>query len=1143
MNSESDKPWSNEPQQASPGLSEMAPEAPVEEAEAPRAETGKLAEDVLGERLRGFEAVIKTLAEEVRSLRGELEARLETLGPALGSRKPLSRPAPAQGSTYRQAGRHGLSQGQDSLELAEREARQRERDLHRLLGWIEAVERDVSATLGSWRWRLGDRLVRLVEMVLLRRREPLAMDNLQSTFAEIRKWRKGSSLGVARSAMAFRPPPARMPREFDHAERNNMPLAWPLPMTLPEESRQAGLSVVVLNRNGEALLEHLFESFRQHPLALPYEILVVDHASTDGSLEVLARWAHHLPIRTLALQENRSYAESNNRGVREAHYSTLLLLNNDIILTGTDLVEAGMRALQDPMIGVVGVTLRYPSWHETAPNAIQHAGIGFKEDIRHLFYRPYNLNQSISTAEACQVPAVTGAVFFCRRTDFLAVGGLHEGYDYGYEDVDLCLSYRQRLGKVCVLLNQVSAIHDESATQRTHKVSAVRERRQRNIAVLRQRFGYALKRRIRADQLMPNPGWCDTPITVGFVVTEAHADTTVGDYFTAMELAEALRVECGWGTCMLPMRDPRQDAYDLDGVDILIVMIDGYDLSATSNVKPGLIRVAWMRNWFERWAERPWFGNYDLFLCSSQKAADYIRKDKGKEAWVLRIACNPRRFSPIEGDGTNSDQNLLRIAEDHKTVDYCFTGSHWKAARKIEALDPRGLPWSFALYGTGWDKHAEFQPYWRGFLPYGELPRAYRQARLLIDDANHVTKPWASVNSRVFDALASGVLTITNGVEGAAEVFNDRLPTYQDLAELEGQLGYWLDNPKERLERAVELREMVLQGHTYAHRARELRTRLVAWSRERFRFAIKVPAPDPAKVWEWGDYHFALGLRRALTQAGHSVRIDLLPDWYGEHTFADEVALVLRGLSKYRPQPDQINLMWNISHPDKVSDEEYAGYDHVFVASALWADKLSSRLRVPVTTLPQCTDPEVFYPDPDRAVPAHEVLFVGNSRKQFRPIVRHALMAGLPVAVYGTRWEGLIPASSIHGDHVPNDRLRQYYSRCGVLLNDHWPGMREAGFVSNRIFDAAACGALVVTDAVPGIEALFGDTVQIYDDTPEGLKARVDQLLTKSEAFSERCGDVRTQVLAKHTFAHRAEDILDVAVMLDTVRIFPEISS
>ena len=67
------------------------------------------------------------------------------------------------------------------------------------------------------------------------------------------------------------------------------------------------------------------------------------------------------------------------------------------------------------------------------------------------------------------------------------------------------------------------------------------------------------------------------------------------------------------------------------------------------------------------------------------------------------------------------------------------------------------------------------------------------------------------------------------------------------------------------------------------------------------------------------------------------------------------------GFPHIHPRPDQLNLMWNISHPDKVCDAEYNLYDHVFVASTGYAERLSARLDVPVTPLLQCTDARRFF--------------------------------------------------------------------------------------------------------------------------------------------------------------------------------------
>ncbi len=51
----------------------------------------------------------------------------------------------------------------------------------------------------------------------------------------------------------------------------------------------------------------------------------------------------------------------------------------------------------------------------------------------------------------------------------------------------------------------------------------------------------------------------------------------------------------------------------------------------------------------------------------------------------------------------------------------------------------------------------------------------------MVDDANHVTKPWGSVNSRVYDALATGALPLTNGILGSIDAFRSQLPVYSNM--------------------------------------------------------------------------------------------------------------------------------------------------------------------------------------------------------------------------------------------------------------------------------------------------------------------------------------------------------------------------
>jgi hypothetical protein len=384
----------------------------------------------------------------------------------------------------------------------------------------------------------------------------------------------------------------------------------------------------------------------------------------------------------------------------------------------------------------------------------------------------------------------------------------------------------------------------------------------------------------------------------------------------------------------------------------------------------------------------------------------------------------------------------------------------------------------------------------------------------------------------VFDALGAGKLVLTNCREGAQAVFGDSLPTYASAQELEGLINHYLHEPAEREALASRLRAEVLAKHTYNHRARVVKGGLEKVLTSGLRFAIKVPVPKPKEKELWGDYHFALGIQRALEARGHTVRIDLLPFWKGGLSISDDVVLVLRGLSQYEPSPRSLNLMWLMSHPTEVAYAECEKYDHVFVASRSFAKTLGDTLNVPVSELLQCTDPALFSPRPKPdGLSVPDVLFVGNSRNQKRRIIRDCLEANIDVGVYGSMWERLIPERLWRGKHISNRDLAAYYSNAKVLLNDHWPDMARHGFISNRIFDAGACNATIVTDPVEGLEELFGDLVHVYDDAAQ-LAPLVQRLAADDVGSAARGATLGALIRREHTFGHRVDAMLRVVERL-----------
>jgi O-antigen biosynthesis protein len=310
-------------------------------------------------------------------------------------------------------------------------------------------------------------------------------------------------------------------------------------------------------------------------------------------------------------------------------------------------------------------------------------------------------------------------------------------------------------------------------------------------------------------------------------------------------------------------------------------------------------------------------------------------------------------------------------------------------------------------------------------------------------------------------------------------------------------------------------------------RARQVWDFFQKTSQRQLRLAIKIGAPNAQVRNEWGDFHFAQSLKYELDKLGHTARVDCIDNWYGHQSAGDDVVLVLRGLTAYKPRSHQLNLMWNISHPDTVSDSEYSEYDHVFVASAAHTDELAGRLRVEVSCLLQCTDPRRFRPDLPTL--SHNIgpLFVGNSRGVRRLIVDDAISLNVNLSVFGSRWEGFIPERFIKGSYIRNEELGSYYRAADVVLNDHWDNMRAAGFISNRVFDVAATGALLITDAVEGISELFGPAILVYKDRSE-----LSYMLTNIESLKADTALLRESLAARvmrdHTFEARALRIMEV---------------
>jgi O-antigen biosynthesis protein len=295
------------------------------------------------------------------------------------------------------------------------------------------------------------------------------------------------------------------------------------------------------------------------------------------------------------------------------------------------------------------------------------------------------------------------------------------------------------------------------------------------------------------------------------------------------------------------------------------------------------------------------------------------------------------------------------------------------------------------------------------------------------------------------------------------------------------------------------------------------------------RWSVVVSAPKGEAGEQWGDTWFARDLVDALQRAGEEARVVSRGGASTEAREHDDVVVVLRGLRRVVPRRGGATwLLWVISHPELVEADEPAQYDGVFAASAHWSRGQSAEFGVPVTPLLQATNPHRFRPGAAEPDSGDRLLFVGSTRGEYRPAVRAAVEAGLDLSVYGVGWEEYLPPDRISGSFIANPDLPAAYAAAGVVLNDHWPDMAAEGFLSNRLFDAAACGTRVLSDEATGLSDVFGDTVRTYAD-PAGLVGALQGDL--DTAFPDRPARLALaeRVARDHSFDARAAVLIERA--------------
>ncbi len=195
---------------------------------------------------------------------------------------------------------------------------------------------------------------------------------------------------------------------------------------------QPRVSVVVVNYNGLAHLAECLTALQQDDASPPFEIIVVDNASTDGSLGLLAEWATPGGIRVVENTVNRGYAGGVNSARRQLRGDFVVALNPDCVVTPGWLSPLVEFLDGRPEAGAANPLILLHADDERINAAGQSAhvtGLGFNRWL----WRP----RGVAGARPFRVSGLQGGALIVRRDLLEQMDGWDESGFLYHEDVEL----------------------------------------------------------------------------------------------------------------------------------------------------------------------------------------------------------------------------------------------------------------------------------------------------------------------------------------------------------------------------------------------------------------------------------------------------------------------------------------------------------------------------------------------------------------------------------------------------------------------------------------------------------------------------------------------------------------------------------
>lgn len=217
------------------------------------------------------------------------------------------------------------------------------------------------------------------------------------------------------------------------------------------------LSIIIVTWNTAKITQKCVQTINKF-LDNP-EIIVVDNASTDNTIELISKEKN---VKIIKNNANLGFSKANNIGLKKASNEYIVFMNSDIELVDSSINDLLNYFKDKDNIGIIGPKFLNPDLTTQAsvfPS--QNAINAFKE-----FW--LNKKNSFSkyipkTKEAIKVWGISGGCFLTKKSFFKSIGSWNEKYYFYFEDMDLCRKIN-KIGKDVIFYPKCQIIHRHGAS-------------------------------------------------------------------------------------------------------------------------------------------------------------------------------------------------------------------------------------------------------------------------------------------------------------------------------------------------------------------------------------------------------------------------------------------------------------------------------------------------------------------------------------------------------------------------------------------------------------------------------------------------------------------------------------------------------